>query len=891
MCGIAGFYGFKDDALLTDFSRGLAHRGPDGEGFYKSDSVSLLNRRLAIIDLKTGMQPVYNEDKSLVVVYNGEIYNYRQLRRQLKGKHVFKTASDTEVIVHAYEEWGLECFNKFNGMFAIALYDINKEELVLARDHFGIKPLYYSFIENETGGRASTSFLSVKGPEEQGLAPSKARGKGEGRPRLIFSSEITPILESGRIKKKPNEKTLYRYLKYRVHEDTEETFFEGVKKLMPGQALVVNRKRTLIVNYSHLKEDLLQSPDTTLSGEAIEIFKSQLVEAIRLRLISDVKVGTCLSGGLDSSTVATVVNQLLKDKSKDAQSVGDTQNTFSAVFPDGSNNEEKYVDEVVKSVSRVTSHKVHPKPEEFFEEIEGFVRAQEEPTISTGPYAQYKVMETAKSHVKVLLDGQGADEMMAGYIPYYLVYLKQLLKEGKYATFLKEAWAARDVLLNQKLKTKPSVNVRQLLNRAFAAKHKQEKFEPTPDNLKKRLVEDIFHNSLPSLLRYEDKNSMHFSIEGRVPFLDANLLKYIFSLPDEAIIKDGWNKYILRESIRGLVPEKIVKRRNKIGFTTPEYEWFMRMKNRIYQIFLSESFASRPYFNQQEVLRAFRSFIEGKNDDTLLFWRLLNTELWMRIFLDKRKVISDKRKEVKKEITVDGKNYERHLIKTDVFAKGDDYNKKISDYAVQSFKRLNIRGKKWMVVVSEKVVAISQGRSYFLWEITPGFWAKALSKYVKKTPYGIGLGSPWTMQLAIQEAGLPRMLAASLISAVTKPFGMKGIFYQIAGHDVNAIDGPTEYSLYPSNVSAKLGPKDPQQVAEELKKRIASLLHGYPADGGVTMKQLNNFQGVAVIDANDLGVNVLGNSTKLESRVIEKIFKDNPMGQSREQTPICLVSF
>lgn len=862
MCGIAGFYGFENKKLIKQFSKNLAHRGPDGEGIYSNERVSLLNRRLAIIDLKTGDQPIYNEDKNLVTVYNGEIYNYKQLRKELEDKgHRFKTLSDTEVIVHAYEEWGDNCFDKFNGMFAIALYDKKKDNLILARDHFGIKPLYFAILPNK---------------------------------HLLFASEIKPLLHSKLIKTRPNDKVIYRYLQYRVHDDTPETFFENIYRLMPGQYLSLRGTALKNGYFSNLEEDLKELSEkphlNKVGKQEIQDFKAKLEEAIRLRLIADVPVGTCLSGGLDSSTVVSVVNSLLKNKSDEAKSVGSVQNTFSAVFPKSANDEERYIDELITMLKQaggqIKSFKVHPQPEDFFTEIEDFVRTQEEPTISTGPYAQFAVMREASKHVKVLLDGQGADEMMAGYLPYYFIYLKQLQKQKKNGKLLREVLSSLDViskfaLLKLQLpfgKFKSD----SIFNKSFYKKYSGNGFKVVKNNLKLRLIQDIFYNSLPSLLRYEDKNSMRFSIEGRVPFLDINLIKAIFSLPDEAIIQSGWNKRILRESVKDLLPNMIRNRRNKIGFTTPEEEWFMRMKNGIYSVFLSPSFAARPYFNQAQVLKGFEKFIEGKTADTLLFWRVLNIELWLREFFpnvnSSKASLQPVQKEPILEIKIGEQVYKRHVIKTDVFSKGDDYVRKIADHVLSS--KLFSTKSKWFVVVSEKIVAISQGRSFFIWDIKTGLWAKLLSKYVTRTPYGIGLGSPWTMQLAIREVGLPKILGASIASAVTKPLGMKGIFYRIAGEAARSIDGPTEYSLYPSNVSAKLGPKNPQKVALDLAD--------YLKDNLPTQAE-KQFLGVVVIDANDLGRNVLGNSTNLTNDEVAEIFRDNPMGQGSEQTPISIV--
>lgn len=870
MCGIAGFTGFKDEKLIRQMSTDLKHRGPNGDGFFLDANISLLNRRLSIIDRKGGDQPIYNEDKSVVVVYNGEIYNYLELRNELETLgHTFSTKSDTEVIVHGYEEWGDLCFDRFNGMFGIALYDIKKKRLVLARDHFGIKPLYFSVLQDKPL-------------------------------QLIFSSEIQPILNSGLVKKQVNERILYRYLQFRIHDDQRETFFKGIERLLPGEIAVIEKNNITFKTFSSLHNDL----DTYASIEtnqpmdemAVRKFKQLLTDSVKARLMSEVPVGTALSGGLDSSTVVATINNLLKEHAKEADSVGTKQNTFSAVFPGSANDEEQYIDALLKQSENISSHKVFPKPEEFFEDLEDFIRTQEEPTISTGPYAQYQVMRKAKDHVTVLLDGQGADEMMAGYLPYYFVYLKQLQKQGNIITLLSELVSSKDVLLKygwlkllQKLSVKKSISVSSVLANSFAKKFQKERFFVVSDNLKKRLHEDIFKNSLQSLLRYEDRNTMRFSLEGRVPFLDFNLVRYLFSLSDKAIIKNGWNKYILRKAVEDLLPELIYKRRNKIGFTTPEHEWFMRMKNRIYGIFMSESFMNRPYFNQPEVIKLFREFIEGKHDDTMFFWRLLNIEMWLREFFDEKKELVPEKpwqfgqanKDKQIEITISDGTFKRYPIKTDLVEKGTNITDFVAGYIKRFISGVENSNRKWYVVVSEKIVAISQGRSFFIWDINPGFWAKTLSKYVTRTPYGIGLGSPWTMQIAIDEVGLPHILAAAIGSIITKPLGIKGVFYKVVGPEIAAIDGPTEYSVYPSNVSAKLAPKNPQEVARRISLEIFKHMN---------KAQQETFGGVVVIDANDLGRNVLGNATEMPDSFFEDAMKDNPMGQGSEQTPIIILN-
>ncbi len=912
MCGIAGIIGKQHDRLIRQMSEDMEHRGPDGEGYYVDSDISLLNRRLAIIDRKGGDQPIYNETKTLAVVYNGEIYNYKDLREILeKAGHTFSTQSDTEVIVHAYEEWGESCFDLLNGMFAIALYDIPTKKLILVRDHFGIKPLYFS--------QTSEHF--------------------------IFSSEIKPILHTGLVEKAVNERILYRYLAYRIHDDQEETFFSTIYHLLPGQILTVQGGVVEKKIYSTLERDInehiQESNDRKLTDDDIKHFYELFTDSVKRRLVSEVPVGTCLSGGLDSSSIVTIINSFLKKHQEEATSVGAVQKTFTAIFPGSTNDESHYVDSLIKNNTHIQAYTIHPKAEEFFADLEDLIRTQEEPMISTGPYAQYAVMREAAKHVTVLMDGQGADEMMAGYLPYQIVYLRQILNSGRYARFFRELWVSRDIVWNyvvyvliREFAIKTDIRVSRLLNNAFKGKFTDEEFYMPKAHLKNRLKDDIFRNSLPALLRYEDKNSMRFSIEGRVPFLDHRLVKYIFSLPDEAIINNGWNKYILRASMNDLLPKKISSRRNKIGFTTPEHEWFMRMKNRIYGIFLSESFASRPYFNQTEVLQAFRDFIEGKNDDTLVFWRILNVELWLREFIDPPTPKASAGKSVKglfeanegKKIAINvaGTQYQRYPIRTDLFQKGDEYPEKIASY-IKNFvchpefisgsvfngipgQARNDSNPKWYVIVSEKIVAISQGRSFFIWDINPSWWAQTLSRFVTKTPYGIGLGSPWTMQIAIDEVGLPRILFATVAAAVTKPFGVKGLFYKLAGNEINAIDGPTEYSVYPSNVSAKLAPKDPDKAAHKIKEEIRKKIRVIPAQAGIQeldpgsrigvrddkRDQVQNdilihFGGVVIIDANDLGRNVLGNATDKPNEFFEQVMRDNPMGQGSEQTPLVLL--
>ncbi|WP_353951031.1 asparagine synthase (glutamine-hydrolyzing) [Knoellia sp. S7-12] len=887
MCGIAGYYGLSaNEALLGTMNDCMEHRGPDGEGVFVDGPCGLAHRRLSIIDRAHGQQPMATDGGRYTIAYNGEVYNYLDLRAELEGLgRTFETDSDTEVVLQAFAQWGGEAFDRFNGMFGLAIWDRDEQRLTLARDHFGIKPVYVCRVPASEGG---------SGPEA-----------------LMFASEIRPILASGLYEKKPNERSIYRYLKFRAHEDGTETFFDGIERLQPGEMLQADANGIRRSMFTRLREELaeLALEQRPYDDAAAAEYKARLVESIRLRLQSEVPVGTSLSGGLDSSAVAVIINQLINEGDERTQSVGVRQNTFSAVFPNSINDEEKYVDEVLEICEgHVDGHKILPKPEEFKADLRDFIRTQEEPLISSGPYAQFQVMRKATQHVTVLLDGQGADEMMAGYIPYYAVYLRQLRAQGAKVAAA-ELSKSLDVLyrlgrfkVRAKLKGRKDVPVTSLMNSQFVSRYTDERFPVEQSNLKKRLIQDLFHNSLPSLLRYEDKNTMRFSLEGRVPFLDKEVVKFIFSLTDEAIIKDGWNKRILRDATRGVLPESINRRRNKIGFTTPQAEWFMRLKNHFYSIFLSESFANRPYFSQTEVLHAFEGWIKGSNNaDTMMFWRFINLELWLQEYFDEAPQVDKATAQAAPkddvqpnsgkvlDITTErGETVRRYPLRTELFAEGDDLDAKVLPRLDEFFSALPGAGPehgaattgRWYLFISEKIIAITQGRSYFIWDIKVGKPARVLSKYVTRTPAGIGLGSPFTMQLAIEEAGLSRVLYAAAGGAVGKVIGRKGLFYELVGNDIAAIDGPTEYSAYPSNVSAKLAPKDPDEVAARLSAGIRAR---------VPAAYRESFAGTIVMDANDIGRNVLGSDVPDDKARFEEMFADNPLGQGSEQTPMALV--
>ena len=629
MCGIFGFAGAPDRQLLGRMAAAIVHRGPDDAGAFETPSVSLGHRRLSIIDREGGHQPVANEDETVWLVYNGEVYNYRELRVELEAAgHTFRTHCDSEVIVHAYEEWGPACAARFNGMWAFAIADLRGAgedgrggKLVLNRDHFGIKPLYY------------------------------ARSPKTGR--LLFASEIKALLQDPELVAEPDEQMIFEYLQHGFHDHRAETFFRGVYHVpaatwieLPLDAADRRRRRGARHARRPAREHRLLDAACSRrdGGDDPADFRRRFRESVERRLVSEVPVGSCLSGGLDSTTIISFMSELLKEDAPDAASLRGQLKTFSAVFDGDPIDEREYIETAVESTGADTTY-TNPTSHEFIGELRDFVWHQEEPIVSTGPYAQWCVMRSAREQVTVLLDGQGGDELIAGYVPYQLVYLRQLRKEGKYDLLRKEATASRDVLMplakrriKQRRKQLPT---RRLLRQDFLARTTDPGYGRSQSDLKERLLQDLLTYSLPCLLRYEDRNSMAFSIESRVPYLDQEFVDHILSLPEDAIVRHGWSRWILRAALKGTLPEKIRLRRWKVGFTTPEMRWIKARRAAFTSLYQSPTFQARPYWDGDAVVSAFRACCRGEVEESMFFWRAANIELWLREFVDMSVVLED----------------------------------------------------------------------------------------------------------------------------------------------------------------------------------------------------------------------------------------------------------
>ncbi len=576
MCGIAGYMGECDKRILRKMLDVISYRGPDDWGVYTDKGVGLGNRRLSIIDLKTGKQPIHNEEGDVWVVYNGEIYNYKNLRSELeKKKHKFYTASDTEVLVHAYEEWGENFVSRLRGIWAFALWDARRKKLLLGRDELGVKPLYYSLI----GGK------------------------------LLFGSEIKCILQNAEIKRKLNPRALECFLAF-GSAFGEETLFEGIKKILPGHLLSWEKARARISRYWEPVMDPRPGDETEFAAR----IKNLLSESVEIELMSDVPLGAFLSGGVDSSAVVGLMSKFV-DKPVKTFTVGfgekDDEVEYARAVSEhfGTDHRELMVDEhrVVKLVPRLAWH---------FDDLTGDAAAV--PT--------YFVSELARRHVKVVLTGEGGDELFAGYNRYKIMSgALWFVPKSFRVNFFKDVVSIfKEREINGMLPRQAHGNAFDRFFRLY--------FKIRADPLNQALLWGMAEVLPNQLLSKVDRTTMANSLEARVPFLDKEMVGLAGELPTNMKMRVFTGKHILRKAVRELVPHDIL-RRKKHGFDVPLLAWFSGELGEYAQQILSDRDA-----RVRRYIEGFEKFIPDKmrtdKKQARKIWHLLVLELWLRTFME-----------------------------------------------------------------------------------------------------------------------------------------------------------------------------------------------------------------------------------------------------------------
>lgn len=605
MCGIYGMIGKLDEKIIDKMFNKLNHRGPDGSGkYYDGDMVGLGHVRLSIIDLSLdAQQPMVSQDGRYAIVYNGEIFNYIEIRSNLESLgYRFKSNSDTEVLLNAYIEWEEDSLSKLNGMFSLAIWDNHEKVLFCARDRLGVKPFYY-FKDDEV---------------------------------FVFASEIKAILEYMKYKPKPDDEVIYDYLANGYVDHDDKTFFSGVYKLKPGHyATVSYDKKIDMIKYwdidSIREENAMNYADC--KNKLSKLFKS----SVELRLRSDVPIGSCLSGGIDSSSIVCTMSDILE---------GSVVNTFSSCSEDKAYDERKYIEEVLRR-QNINGNYLFPDSSGLIKDIYNLVYHQEEPFLSTSVFAQWCLMRKAKDEgVKVILDGQGADEIFGGYRKYRLYYIKELYTQRNFSEILIQIIKGIDQT-NLSYNAKADLNkikkifglksnnagILNYYNSDFISSCSSQKISMiSPKSLEEAMYMDLTRTSLPALLRYEDKNSMAFSIETRLPFLDYRIVEFAKQIPNKYKLQHGWSKSILRDVMKGTLPDSIRLRKDKMGFATAEKTWLLEQAAFFRSIFNQEEFLSSKYINPSLVYKDFYDIINSNNYNHL--WRWISLELWMRCFFN-----------------------------------------------------------------------------------------------------------------------------------------------------------------------------------------------------------------------------------------------------------------
>ena len=628
MCGIAGVVNRDrrhpvDQATVRAMMAAIAHRGPDDEGTYFDGAVGLGFKRLSIIDLTTGNQPIANEDETVWIVFNGEIYNYLELRRDLARHHTFRTNTDTEVILHLYEELGERCLERLNGMFAFVIWDARQQRLFAARDRLGIKPFYWT--------------CDVE--------------------RFAFASEPKALLAAGVSTAEADSYGLEEYLTFQFCLN-DRTLFKGIHKLEPGHYLSFRPFRDsepAPVRYWDFNYEV----DTHHTEEYfVEQLLVLLQDSVRLQLRSDVPVGGHLSGGMDSSTVVSLAAPAYTGKF----------HTFTGGFREGPQYDETGYARIVAKHVESAHHEIWPVAKDFADVMPWLVYMMDEPAAGPGVFPQYFVSKLAREHVKVVLGGQGGDEIFGGYARYLIAYLEQVLKgaifgmqeEGKYLVtwdniapnlsllrqyqpLLQSFWGGglfedmdrRYFRLVSRMEDADQLIVPELWNersRSRMLESFQQVFNnPATKSYFNKMTNFDLKTLLPALLHVEDRTSMSVSLESRVPLLDHRIAELVTRMPPTARFKGGDTKRVFREAVRHLVPKEIFERKDKMGFPVPLTEWFAGpLRDFLHDVLLDSRARQRGIYRSEGV----KALLSTERKFGRQLWGLLCLELWFRAFVD-----------------------------------------------------------------------------------------------------------------------------------------------------------------------------------------------------------------------------------------------------------------
>jgi asparagine synthase (glutamine-hydrolysing) len=620
MCGIAGAVFASEGtrrALPVALER-LRHRGPDGCRTWTDDHAVLGHTRLRILDTSEAAdQPMVSADGRGVLVYNGEVYNYRALGREIAEWRP-RSRSDTDVVLEMLGRYGASALPRFNGMWALALWRPAEARLLIARDRFGVKPVFFTRLT------------------EGGFA---------------FASEIPALLALAGRRPEPDLRVLQRFLLFGEAEPRERTFFAGIEKVPPGCCAEITVEGCRVFNFWDLRTVVDAEP---IQPDPAQEYAARFEDSVRLRLRSDVPVGTCLSGGLDSSSIVCTVKRAADEGAVERTL---TYNAFSVRHPGARCDESAHIDAVLAATG-FAGQSVVPAPQGFATDVTNLVRRQAEPFGSLAVYAQWCVMRLAHEHgVTVLLDGQGADEVLAGYPMYGHYRLGDLSRAGELWQALRLARDLRAVqgrplraslcslaapwtpkaLRAQALRVGNEARAGRVVARDWLDRREQPGILPGvfPDRFTDALYASITDQGLPSLLRYEDRNSKAFSIEARVPFLDWRLVTLGFGLAPEWKLHGGWSKWVLRQAMAGTVPETIRWRRDKKAFATPQAEWLHGpLRPWVKEILESRELRERGWFDVTALSRAYEEWIAGGPAIDEALWPVLSAELWARSFAD-----------------------------------------------------------------------------------------------------------------------------------------------------------------------------------------------------------------------------------------------------------------